>query len=194
MKKRIVVFCAKGFEMMELSPFIDVFGWAVNDYGYEIEVVTCGITKQVTSSFGVTVEMNMTLEELNPEDFDAFAIPGGFEEYGFYTEAYDPLLAADILRFYEAGKPVASVCVGALPLGKIGILKGKPATTYLKGDGRRKRQLEEYGAVVSEDAVVVTDNVITSHDPQSAPYVALTLLEMLEGKERADIVRTAMGF
>lgn len=43
---KVLVFCAKGFETMEFSVFIDVFGWARNDYGYPIYVDTCGFTKK----------------------------------------------------------------------------------------------------------------------------------------------------
>lgn len=37
---KLLLLCAKGFEMMEFSPFIDVFGWAGNDYGYDVQVET----------------------------------------------------------------------------------------------------------------------------------------------------------
>ena len=40
----ILLFCATGFETMEFSVFIDVFGWARNDYGHDIQVDTCGFT------------------------------------------------------------------------------------------------------------------------------------------------------
>jgi len=32
---KILLFCCKGFENMEFAPFIDVCGWARNDYKYE---------------------------------------------------------------------------------------------------------------------------------------------------------------
>lgn len=53
---KLLLFCNTGFEMMEFAPFVDVFGWARNDYGDDVEVVTCGFTKQVTSTFGVMLD------------------------------------------------------------------------------------------------------------------------------------------
>ena len=45
------------------------------------------------------------------------------------------------------------------------------------------------------DQSVVTDiNVITSFCPQTAPHVAITLLGMLMGDEKAWVVATAMGY
>lgn len=42
---KTLLFLAKGVETMELSVFVDVLGWAKNDYGYDTEVVTCGFNK-----------------------------------------------------------------------------------------------------------------------------------------------------
>ena len=37
---KILLFLAKGFETMEFSVFVDVMGWARNDYQYDVPVVT----------------------------------------------------------------------------------------------------------------------------------------------------------
>ena len=42
---KILLFLAKGFETMEASVFIDVIGWARNDYKMDLEVITCGKTR-----------------------------------------------------------------------------------------------------------------------------------------------------
>ena len=52
---KILVFCAKGFETMEFSVFIDVMGWARNDYGFPVETETCGFNKIVDSTFDVSI-------------------------------------------------------------------------------------------------------------------------------------------
>jgi len=36
---KILLLLAKGFETMEFSPFVDVMGWAKNDYGVDVTVV-----------------------------------------------------------------------------------------------------------------------------------------------------------
>ncbi len=191
---KILLFCCKGFETMEFSPFIDVFGWARNDYSFDIEVVTCGFTKQVESTFGVNVLVDKQIEEINAEDYDAIVIPGGFEEYDFYSEAYDEGLSNLICEFEKNDKYIVSVCVGALAIAKSGILKNRNATTYHLGNGQRQKQLSEFGAVVVDEPIVVDKKIITSWCPQTAPYVAFQLLEFLIGKEKADIVKEAMGF
>ena len=191
---RILLFLAKGFETMEASVFIDVMGWARNDYHYNVDVVTCGFQKTVTSAFNVPVTVDVLLKDISVKEYDALAIPGGFEEFGFYEEAFSEELSDVINKFNRQHKPIATVCVGALALAYSGILTGKKATTYHLNDGRRQKQLAEYGVEVVNEPVVKTDNVITSYCPQTAPEVAFVLLENLIGSEEMHKVKSAMGF
>ena len=191
---RILLFLAKGFETMEASVFIDVMGWARNDYHYNVDVVTCGFQKTVTSAFNVPVTVDVLLKDISVKEYDALAIPGGFEEFGFYEEAFSEELSDVINKFTRQHKPIATVCVGALALAHSGILTGKKATTYHLNDGRRQKQLAEYGVEVVNEPIVKTDNVITSYCPQTAPEVAFVLLENLIGSEEMRKVKSAMGF
>lgn len=79
---KVLLFCNKGFETMEFSPFIDTFGWAGFDFHYDVSVTTCGFTKQVISTFHVPVVMDKTIDEISASHYDALAIPGGYEEFG----------------------------------------------------------------------------------------------------------------
>ena len=98
---KVLVFCAKGFETMEFSVFIDVLGWARNDFGHDIKVETCGFSKQITSTFNVTIIADKTIDEIDVNEYDALAIPGGFEEFDFYEEAYDERLL-ELIRAYQS--------------------------------------------------------------------------------------------
>lgn len=191
---KVLVFLAKGFETMEFSVFVDVIGWARNDYNYDIDVVTGGFKKQVVSTFNVTVLVDKTIEEICVDDYDALAIPGGFEEFGFYDEAYDISFLNLIREFDAKGKIIATICVAALPVGKSGVLKNRKATTYHLKDGQRQKQLGEFDVNVVNEPIVVDRNIITSYCPETAPHVAFKLLEMLTSKEHMEIVKLAMGF
>lgn len=191
---KVLVLLAKGFETMEFSVFIDVMGWARVHFGCDVETVTCGLGKQVMSTFLVPVIVDKTLDGIDADDYAALAIPGGFEQFGFYEEAYDERVL-DLIRTFEArGKPIATVCVAALALGKSGILANRKATTYHLMGGHRQRRLAAFGVNVVNEPVVVDRDVITSYCPETAPYVAFKLLERLTSKAQADTVRAAMGF
>ena len=191
---KILLFLAKGFETMEFSVFVDIFGWARNDYGYPIDVETVGFSKTVNSTFNIPIIVDKTIDEIDINDYDALAIPGGFEEFGFYDEAYNEEFLSLIRKFDEQNKLIATICVGALPLGKSGILKNRNATTYHLKDGYRQKELQKFGVNVINQPIVIDDNVITSYCPQTAPEVAFTLLAKLTSKEKMNIVKKAMGY
>ena len=191
---KILLFLAKGFETMEFSVFVDIFGWARNDYDYPIDVETVGFSKIVNSTFNIPVIVDKTIDEIDINDYDALAIPGGFEEFGFYDEAYNEEFLSLIRKFDEQNKIIATICVGALPLGKSGILKNRNATTYHLKDGYRQKELQKFGVNVINQPIVIDDNVITSYCPQTAPEVAFTLLAKLTSKEKMNIVKKAMGY
>lgn len=192
---KILLFCNKGFETMEFSPFVDILGWARNDYSLDVEVVTCGFTKTVRSTFGIPVTVDRTFEELDVDEYEALAIPGGFEEYGFYEEAYDERFLGLIREFDRRHKTIASICVGALPIGKSGVLQNRKATTYHLKNGYRQKQLAEFGVqVMADQRIVVDDNIITSFCPETAADVGFALLARLVGEEKAGVVRRAMGY
>jgi 4-methyl-5(b-hydroxyethyl)-thiazole monophosphate biosynthesis len=191
---KTLIFLAKGFETMEFSVFVDVMGWARNDYGYDVSVVTFGFQKQVISTFNIPVMVDKTIDEINVDEYDALAIPGGFEEFGFYEEAYNERFLNLIREFNSKGKIIATICVGALPVGKSGILKNRKATTYHLRGAYRQKQLKEFDVNVVNEPIVVDKNIITSYCPETASGVAFRLLEMLTSEEQMKIVKAAMGF
>lgn len=192
--KRVLLLLANGVEPMEMAAFTDVLGWANLVGDHPVEVVDAGLTKQIVTTFGLSLNPNHLLSELDLGSFDALALPGGFEPAGFYVEALSEPFLATIRHFVEAGKPVASVCVSSLCLGAAGVLRGKNATTYHQVGGVRKKQLVETGACFVDRPLVVDGNIITSSGPGTASEVALLLLEKMTGAENAGFVRQKMRF
>lgn len=192
--KKVLVFLAKAFETMEFCVFIDILGWARVDYGHNLLVDTCGFTEKVISTFNIPVTVDKTIGEINVDEYDALAIPGGFEEFGFYEEAYNERFLELIKEFDAKGKIIATVCTGALPLGKSGVLKNRKATTYHLNNGYRQKELKEFGVNVVNERIVVDGNIITSYCPETAPDVAFELLKMLTSEEDMSVIKKAMGF
>jgi protein deglycase len=181
--KRVLLLLCEGFEVYEAASFYDVLGWS-GPYGSEkVEVVTVGLQKEVRGTFGIRLVPDAELSEIKADDFDALALPGGFETYGFYEQAYSEPVVKLIRRFDEWKKPIATICVGALPLANSGILKGRSATTYPLREGLRRKQLAGFGVNVVDQPIVFDRNVITSTSPATAMEVAFGLLAKLTGDE-----------
>jgi 4-methyl-5(b-hydroxyethyl)-thiazole monophosphate biosynthesis len=190
--KKVLLLLADGFETFEASVFIDVIGWNLVEGDNSTQLFTCGLRKEIKSSFNQRFIVDHLVSEIDISEFDALAVPGGFEVYGYYKDAYDEQFLGVISDFKAQGKFIASVCVGALPLGKSGILKGKTATTY--NNPIRREALQGFGVEVINQRIVTDDNMITSWNPSTAVDVALLLLEHLTTKNNADKVRGLMGF
>lgn len=191
--KRVLLLLAEGFEIYEASVFIDVIGWNLVEGDGSTELFTCGLQKEIKSSFNQKFIVDYVINEIDIELFDAIAIPGGFEEYNFYKDAYDDRFLDLIRGFKIKDKIIASICVAALPLGKSGVLMDKKGTTYNK-TGIRQDTLRGFGVNVTNEPIVIDDNIITSWNPSTAIDVALLLLELLTSKANADHIRMIMGF
>jgi protein deglycase len=189
--KKVLMLLANGFETYEASVFIDVLGWNLTDGDKNTKLFICGLTREIKSSFDVVVKSDHLIDEIEIKNFDALAVPGGFEEYHYYKDAYNQGFLELIRKFHNNDKIIASICVGALPLGKSGILNGKKATTY---KGKRQTQLKEFGAILIDEPIVFEDRIITSWNPSTAINVAFTLLELLTTKANAEKVKNLMGF
>ncbi len=166
-----------------------------------------GAIAEMAAKFGITPEelsskiaqylpviVDKTIAEINVDDYDALAMPGGFGEFGFYEEAYDERFLKLIAEFNTKGKIIAAICSGAMPLGKSGVLKDRKATTYHLKNGYWQKKLKEFGVNVVNEPIVIDDNIITSYCPETAPKVAFELLKMLTSEEEMEVIKKAMGF
>jgi 4-methyl-5(b-hydroxyethyl)-thiazole monophosphate biosynthesis len=194
MNKKVLLFLANGFEELEAAAFTDVMGWSREHGLQKVDLITTALHPEIKGTWNLIVKPELAFEEVNFEDYDALAIPGGFETAGFYEDAFDPRVQKLIQDFHAAGKIVASICVGALPIAKSGVLKGQKATTYDLPEGNRQAQLAQLGADVQKQNVVVDNRVITSTGPSTALDVAFKLLELLTSHENVLEVKKYMRF
>lgn len=193
-RKKVLLFLAQGFEEYEASVFTDVIGWS-RIFGTEpVDLITTGFRPEIKCTWNFTVRPEMAFEKIDVSNFDALAIPGGFESAGFYEDAFDERFLELIREFDRQEKTIASICVAALPVGKSGVLKGRNATTYDLLDGVRRSQLSDFGAIIQDEKIVVDKNIITSTGPSTGLDVAFKLLDMLTSSENVDLVKEYMRF
>ena len=197
--KKVLIIIPKGFELLEASAFVDVFGWTRDVAKEDVATYFCGLDQEVAASFGTEefpniVKTDILIEDVIENDYDSLALPGGFGRYGFFENGFDDRILSLVRAFDDKKKPIGVVCTAALVLAKSGILANRRATTYRRDNGMYVRQLDDMGAICCDEDVVVSDNVITSSGPSTAPLVALGLVEMLFTKEVAAEVAYVMGY
>jgi 4-methyl-5(b-hydroxyethyl)-thiazole monophosphate biosynthesis len=189
----ILLFLANGFEDLEAIAIRDVFGWT--RYRKKIKkasVLTTGFHPVIKSRFGLKVEPDLAFSEVNPKDYQALVLPGGFYSYGF-DEAFDKKIYRLANDIYHKGGYIATMCVGILPIAEAGLLKGKQAITYPYSRNHDNiDRLKKNGATVVNSPVVIDDRIISCSGPGSAVDVAFLLMEHLLGSKTAQEVRKYM--
>lgn len=127
--KKICLLLPNGFEAVEASVFTDVFGWNKDVSEGSTELITVGTRRELKCTWNFTVIPEKILTDVTVEEFDALALPGGFEMAGFYEDAFSEDVLEFIREFDKQGKVIAAICVGALVLGKSGVLQGRNANS-----------------------------------------------------------------
>ena len=194
MSKKVLLFLAQGFEAYEASVFTDVIGWSREVGLNPVDLVTTGLRLELNCCWNLIVKPELAFDQIKVDDFDALAIPGGDEAAGFLEDVYDKRFLDLIKKFDKKGKIIASVCVGALPIGKSGVLKNRKATTWDLSGGKRRKELAEFGALVEDRTIVIDKNIITSTGPATGLDVAFHLLEMLTDSKNVDEIKRNMRF
>ena len=190
---RVLLFLAQGFEDLEAVAILDVFGWT--QYRTDIRralVITTGFHGVIEGRFGTKITPDMVFSEINPTDYQALVLPGGFHGHG-YEEIYDSRIHGLAREIHGQGGYIATMCVGILPIADAGLMKRKKATTYpYSRDHDNVARLKAGGAEAVDAPVVMDNRIISCNGPGSSLEVAFLLMESLLGVETVTKVKHYM--
>lgn len=176
MNKKVSVFLADGFEEIEGLTVVDLLRRA----GIEVTTVSISGEKTIHGAHGIDVQADKLFQDVNYDEQDMLVLPGGMP--GTLHLGEHQGLKDLLYRFYEKKMFLAAICAAPSIFGKYEFLKGRKATSY---PGFEK---ELIGAEYVKEDVVVSDFVITSRGLGTAIPFALTLIEKLVDKEKADAI------
>jgi len=142
----------------------------------------------VQGSRGIYIvpDIYFELSLCGPDKYDLLVIPGGAK--GADIMSKHPSVQELVRRYIERGKLVGMICAGSLA-ALTAKLPSQPLTSHPSVQSLLENEFE-----YSEESVVVSDNLITSRGPGTAFPFALTLVELLCGKEKRDEIRGPMIF
>jgi len=175
----VLVLLAQGCEELEAVTMIDLLRRA------NVKVTVAGLEKgPVTASRGVVLMPETTLDAVLDQDFDLVVLPGGLG--GAQRLEADQRITALLRRMTEQGRYVAAICAAPKVLVSAGLVKGREVTAY-------PGVLDDQSGVRLSSAAVVRDGTfITSRGPGTAMDFALTLIDLLCGRETRDTVEAAL--
>jgi len=130
---------------------------ALRELGIHVDIAS--IKKgTITGKSGFNIYVTLTLDEVDPKNYDILILPGGKGPALLRNENK----ALEIARyFFEHNKLVAAICHGPQILISAGLLNGRVVTGYKS----IAEELKDAGAIYKDQEVVVDDNLITSRQP-----------------------------
>jgi protease I len=158
---------AAGAETKIVSPKQEkVRGWNLTDWGDEFPV-------------------DIALDRARPEDFAALLLPGGVMNPDTLRMLPD---AVDFVKaFFDAGKPVASICHGPWTVIEAGAARGRRIAAWPS----LKTDLRNAGAEWVNEEVVVDGNLVTSRKPDDIPAFNRETIELFSGARQPRAARSA---
>ena len=172
MTKRILILATDGFEQSELMGPKK----ALEEAGFETVVASIesgSIKGWKDKNWGDSVRVDITIDEVSAEDYDALLLPGG-QMNPDILRMNDA--AIDLINdFDDAGKPIAAICHAPWLMAEADILDGRTVTSWPS----IRTDLANAGADVVDEEVVVDGNFITSRMPDDIPAFSAALIAAL---------------
>lgn len=174
-EKRAVVLTADKFEDMEV--YVPIF--RLLEKGWKVDVAAPS-REQIYGEHGYSLKPNLTIDEVNPDDYDLLLIPGGFPD-GAPATVRKTQKALEITRsFFAKNKPVASICHGPWTLADAGVIRERRLTSYWH-DGVPE-DIKQAGGIWEDQDVVVDGNLVTSRWPMDLAAFNREMMKLIESE------------
>ena len=167
---RVAILATDGFEQSELFEPKK----ALEEAGAEVSVVSlkAGEIKGWNhTNWGASIDVDLTVDEANADDFDALQLPGGVmnpDKLRMNEQAVNFIKA-----FFDAGKPVGAICHAPWTLIEAGVVRGKTVTSWAS----IRTDLENAGATWIDEEVVTDNGLVTSRKPDDIPAFNEKIIE-----------------
>jgi protease I len=121
--------------------------------------------------WGESVKVDKTLENANPNDYDALVLPGGVMNPDHLR--MNAAAVNFVRQFVSSGKTVAAICHGPWTLIEAGAVSGKTMTSWPS----LKTDLKNAGANWVDQEVATDGQFITSRKPDDLPAFNRAIIE-----------------
>jgi len=168
--------------MKKIAMFIAFQGFRDEEYtepkkileaaGHKVDTVSTA-KGEARGKFRVTAQVDKTVDEINPADYDALTLVGG---PGALEHLDTPKVHAIFKKAMELGKLVGSICISPVSLAHAGLLNGKRVTCFPDGAS----EVEKGGATYTGAELEIDGKLITASGPVPAKKYGAALVEALK--------------
>jgi len=167
--KRIIQVVSNDFEDLELWYPVH----RLREEGAIVHIVGEKADETYIGKYGVPIKSNKTFDEINPAEYDAILVPGGWSPD--LLRRFDSVL--NMVRHFDQNKqPIGQICHAGWVLISAGILKGVNVTSTpgIKDD------MTNAGAIWHDEAVVVDGHIVSSRRPPDLPDYMRAFIQVME--------------
>jgi protease I len=167
---KVAALVTDGFEQVELTSPKE----ALEQAGATVHIISPKggkVKGWKHTEWGDTFTVDATLADAQPDDYDALLLPGGVMNPD--TLRTIPEAVSFATRFFDDGKPIASICHGPWLLAETGKISGYTLTSYPS----IRTDLKNAGANVVDREAVVDRGVVTSRNPDDLPAFNKAMIE-----------------
>ncbi|MFL5393498.1 MAG: type 1 glutamine amidotransferase domain-containing protein [Myxococcales bacterium] len=172
---RIACLLGPGFEDSEFRLPYD----ALKNAGYQVDIISMKAGTELKGYKGKEmVKSEKGIDEVRADDYQAILIPGGHSPDQIRK---DKKIVEFVKKFDSMKRPIAAVCHGPQLLLTARLVRGRTLTAWetVQGD------LEQAGANVKDQEVVVDQNWITSRKPEDLKAFSEAMLKALKQTDQA---------
>ena len=168
---RVAVIATDGFEEVELTEPVK----ALKDAGARADVIS--LKPDQIQAFrhhdkSIKVNVDRTLDEAGPDEYDALMLPGGALNADMLR--VQPKVQSFIRAMQSAGKPLAVICHAPWELVSAGLVHGRTLTSYYT----IQDDIRNAGGTWVDQKVVEDGNWITSRQPDDLPAFNAAMLRL----------------
>ena len=178
---RILIIATDGFEEWEL------FGprQILQERGAEVVLASLKlepIQATVHDQPGKTIRPDLTIDDVNVDDFDALILPGGVRNPD-QLRLHGNVIAV-IRLFAEQDKPIGAICHGPWLLVEADLLRGRTATSWPS----IRTDLRNAGARVVDEGAVTDGKIVTSRKPEDVEAFTNALIDLIENEPEVETI------
>ena len=144
----------------------------LREEGAQVVVIGTGSQEAYQRKHGLTAAVDTTADQVNPADFDAVVVPGGWapDKLRRYTAVKDL-----VREVYGADKIVGSICHAGWVLASAGILEGHRAA----GSMGIKDDMENAGATWHDASAFRDGNIVWGRVVEDIPNFCRELVRAI---------------
>lgn len=168
--KKVAIVVANGFEEVELTGPLE----ALKSAGATVEIISPEektVRAWAEKDWGKDYPVDKNINDARAQDYDALVLPGGVMNPDHLRT--NEKVIAFVTGFFDDNKPIAAICHGPWTLIETGELDGRKMTSYKS----LKTDLENAGALWTDEEVVTDNGLVTSRTPKDLPAFCKKMIE-----------------